>query len=308
MKKKILPTFVIILVFLALVVTAIIRSGRSIHKFPSELYFLNEAGTSLMLENREIKYRSEDELPRLVIEELIKGPDYSERRRTLEHNTEILDIDMTDKRNIVVNFSENYKSGDAVKDMMTAYSVVKSLCGIYYVNSVKVTAGGQDIINPDGNPIGYLTSGDINLVTDTNTTETREIKLYFTRKGYDKLVSEMREIKVTDQQPIEQYIINELIKGPAVKENEKTLSHNTVLTSVDIEDGICFVNFKQNFLDKNSGNQQKEILAVYSIVDSLTELPSVQRVQFLIGGKKVDTLGTININSMFGRNEDMIGE
>ena len=308
MRKKIFPAIIVALALLTVVITALVRSGRSIHKFTAELYFFNEAGTSLMAESREIKYRTESDLPREVIEALIKGPDYSDKRRIFENNTDILDIDMTDRNNIVVNFSEKYRSDDATKDMMTAYAVVKSLCGIYYVNSVKVTACGRNIINPDGKPIGYLTSADINLVTDTNTTEAREVKLYFAKKDYDKLVGEMRTIMVTDQQPIEQYIINELIKGPDNKDNERTLSPDTVLISVDIEDGICFVNFKPNFLDKNSGSQKKEILAVYSIIDSLTELDSVQRVQFLFGGKKVDMLGTININSMFGRNEDMIEE
>ncbi|MCC8169917.1 MAG: GerMN domain-containing protein, partial [Oscillospiraceae bacterium] len=102
------------------------------------------------------------------------------------------------------------------------------------------------------------------------------------------------------------YIINELISGPAAKEFEPTLSKDTVLLSVDTEDGICFVNFKSSFLDKNSGNQEKEILAIYSIVDSLTELENITRVQFLMDGKKVDMFGTINISSMFGRNSDMI--
>lgn len=307
-KKGIIPVIAIIVAVLIAAAAVIISGGRNTHKFTSELYFFNEAGTSILAETRELRYRSENDLPRLVIEELLKGPENPGRSRTIENGTEILNIDMSDRSNIVVDFSEEYLTGNTTKDILTTYSVVKSLCSINYVNSIKVTVSGADIISPDGAAIDYLTAADINLITDTNTTETREIKLYFTRKDYNLLIPEMRTIKVTDQQPIEQYIINELIKGPAEKGNEPTLSSDTVLIGVETEDDICFVNLKSSFIDKNSGNQEKEILAVYSIVDSLTELETISRVQFLVDGKKVDMFGTININSMFGRNADMIGE
>ena len=97
---------------------------------------------------------------------------------------------------------------------------------------------------------------DINLSTDTYNSETREIALYFPNKDGNKLVMETRTIKVTDQQPLAQYIINELIKGPENKELSVPLSKDTVLLSVETSDNICFVNFKANFTDKNSGTAE----------------------------------------------------
>ena len=47
--------------------------------------------------------------------------------------------------------------------------------------------------------------------------------------------------------------------------------------------------------------------SIYSIVDSLTELETIERVQFLMDGKKVSDFGNINIGSMFGRDESIIG-
>lgn len=306
-KKRVVTVLFIILV--AAIVAAVMYVGdrRNIHKFTGTLYFFNEAGTSIADESREIRYRTDTDLPRIIVEEIIKGPGNPRLQRTLEKQVELLGIDMRDASNIVVNFSQEYISGDVTKDILKTYSVVKSLCEIYFVNSVKVIVEGHDIVTPDGEAIGYLTAADINLATDTNTTETRELKLYFTRKDYNLLSPEMRTIKVTDQQPLEQYIINELIKGPEDKEHIATLSRDTVLLSVDIVEDICFVNFKSSFMDKNSGTHEKEALAIYSIVDSLTELDSISRVQFLIDGKKEDMFGSINIGSMFGRNISVIG-
>lgn len=307
-RKKLIPLLAVLVLAAVIAVAAIINSRRNMHSFTGTLYFFNDTQTSISDENREIRYKSDLELPHEVIEALLKGPRQSKLRRTIDRNVELLSVDMRDPANIVVDFSEEYISGDAAKDILKTYSIVKSLCEIYYVNSVKVVVGGEDIITSEGVPIGYLTAADINLATDTNTSETREIKLYFKEKDSNLLSPEMRTIKVTDQQPLEQYIINELIKGPDNKEHAATLSKDTVLLSVDVAEDICFVNFKSSFIDKNAGSQDKEILTVYSIVDSLTELESISRVQFLIDGKKTGMFGTLNISSMFGRNSDMIGE
>lgn len=307
-KKKVIPILLVVIIAAAIAATAFVNGRRNMRSYTGTLYFFNEAGTSISDESREVKYRNDSDLPRAVISKLLKGPRTPKLKRTLSRDVELLGVDMRDMSNIVVNFSSEYISGDATKDILKTYSVVKSLCEIYYVNSVKVVVEGNDIVTPDGAAIGYLTAADINLATDTNTSETREIKLYFTKKDYNMLSSEMRTIKVTDQQPLEQYIINELIKGPYDKERIPTLSKDTVLLSVDVADDICFVNFKSNFIDKNSGVREKEILSIYSIVDSLTELDTISRVQFLIGGKKVEMFGNINISTMFGRNADLIGE
>ncbi|MCC8169258.1 MAG: GerMN domain-containing protein, partial [Oscillospiraceae bacterium] len=205
-KARIVTVASVIALAVIAVIVIFVSRGRNMHEFTCDLYFLNETGTSLSAESREIKYRNEIDLPKAVIEKLLKGPDNPRLIRTIGKDVDLLGIDMSDPNNVSVNFSGGYITGDTAKDILTTYSVVKSLCEIYYVDSVKVLVEGADIINPDGEPIGYLTASDINLSTDTNTTETREIMLYFTRKDYQLLVPEMRTVKVTDQQPIEQYI------------------------------------------------------------------------------------------------------
>lgn len=130
--------------------------------------------------------------------------------------------------------------------------------------------------------------------------------LYFASKDKKKLVKEQRTIRITDKQPVERYIINELIKGPENKDYGAVLTSDTTLVSAETTDGTCFVNFKSNLVDKNSGGADKENLAVYAIVNSLTELEGVQNVQFLIDGKKTDNFGSISIRDFIYRNEEMI--
>lgn len=308
MKKKKTLIFVILIAVIAAAaaVFGIIKSDYNSKKYTGELYFFNESATAIVTESREIKYKDEQELAETVINELKKGPDNGKHLRIIEKQAQLISLDGVETGNALVNFSDEFITGDNTKDILAVYAVVKSLCGIKTINSVKVVIEGKDIYTSDGSIIGYLTAQDINLPSDTYNSETREVTLYFPRKDAQTLVKETRSIKVTDQQPIAQYIINELIKGPINENLTASLSSDTVLLSVETSDNICFVNFKANFIDKNSGSAEKEKMAIYSIVDSLTELESIQRVQFLMDGKKVDIFGNINIGSMFGRDESII--
>ncbi len=303
--KKILIPFVLIAVII--IVVAIVSIGKDNgNKYTGDLYFFNDSATTIVAESREIRYSDDQDLAETVIDELRKGPDNSKHLRIMEKKTHLISLSDIETGNVVVNFSREFVTGDSAKDIFAVYSVVKSLCAIGNIDSVKVVIEGKEIATNDGSIIGYLTDQDINLPTDTYNGETREITLYFPKKESQKLVKETRSIKVTDQQPIAQYIINELIKGPVNESLSDALSDDTVLLSVETSDNICFVNFKASFIDKNSGTAEKEKLAVYSIVDSLTELENIDRVQLLMDGKRVDNFGNINIGSMFGRDESII--
>ena len=134
----------------------------------------------------------------------------------------------------------------------------------------------------------------------------RDVTLYFANKEKDGLVGEVRTIKITDQLPIEQYIINELIKGPNNKELEAVLSKDTVLFSVDVLDDVCYLNFKSNFISENSGKREHEELVIYSIVNSLTELYNISHVQFYIDGRRVENFGELNIKDYISRDTSII--
>lgn len=308
-KKSKIPIGVIVIaaVILTAVIAIVIRGDYESEKYTGELYFFNETATSIVSESREIKYNDGKTLGEEVVAELMRGPDNSKYLRIIEKKTKLISVSDMDTGNVLVNFSSEFLTGDNAKDVLAVYAVVKSLCAIDNINSVKVVVEGKDIYTADGGIIGYLSDRDINLPTDTYSSETRAVTLYFPQKDSQRLVKEIRTIRVTDQQPIARYIINELIKGPGHENMTEALSKDTVLLSVETSDNICFVNFKANFLDKNSGSAEEEKLAIYAIVDSLTELEQIQRVQFLMDGKKVDNFGNINIGSMFGRDESIIG-
>lgn len=291
------------IVLIAVITTVLISREMGMIRTTCELYFMNEAQTSIESELREIKHSDPKRLPENVVIQLMKGPDNPKHKRLISRDTKLLHL-VNESGSISVDMSREFLSDNSAKNMQAVYSVVKSLCSIEGVTRVRVTVQGESIKSTSGTEVGYLTAEDINLSTDTNTSETNQIQLYFTKKDSDKLYKTTRTVKVADQQPLEYYIVSGLIKGPQDNQYASVIDRNTELISVDTEDDICFVNLGSDFVEKNG--KSKAQLAVYAIVNSLTELEHINRVQFLVEGKRVHKFGSMDIYDIFSRNDELI--
>lgn len=306
MKKKIAIAAAAVFAVLAVVMIAIINWDASFNKINVDLYFTNGPGTEIVSEPRRIRYRDDKELVDNVVEKLRKGPSSSKNGRIMPKDTKLQSFGFVDNGGLIIDFSSSFLSGDAQKNVLRTYAVIKTLCSTGIVTRVKVTVNGECITDRDGKPLDFVAASDINLGNEEYYSEMRKINLYFARGS--KLVKEERTIKITDLQPIEQYIINELIKGPKDKSLSPVLSKDTVLMSVDVQDNICYLNFRGSFLKENRGDHTQEKLAVCSIVNSLTELQTISRVQFYMDGKRVEKFGSISIKSYISRDTSIIGE
>lgn len=125
-------------------------------------------------------------------------------------------------------------------------------------------------------------------------TRSRTAKLYFVRiseTGKPELVAAER--KITYQNAPLTETLKALLKGPIPPENERGIStlipSGTEIKSVSIRDGIALINLNESFQFNPFGAEGYRT-QVLQIVYTVTEFPSVQGVQFLIEGRKVDYL------------------
>lgn len=295
-------------VIAAIAAVLFINLDFNAQKISADLYFMNERGTGIIAETHEIKYRSNYDFVEKIMERLRKGPSVSKHGRIMPRDTLVLNIEFStdEPGSVAVDLSQDYLTDNPSRNVLNTYAVVKSLCSVSWISKVRVTVNGNDITDADGNALGFVTASDINLETEEYSSEMRDVVLYFGDHSEKMLVREERTIKITDQQPIEQYIINELIKGPENKNLKSVLSPDTVLMSVDVEDNICYLNFKSSFISENSGDADHERLVIYSIVNSLTELKTISRVQFYMDGKRIESFGSFNIKNYISRDISII--
>ena len=102
-------------------------------------------------------------------------------------------------------------------------------------------------------------------------------------------------------------VIAELIRGPQDNEHVKTVPPNAKLRDLWIEDGIAYVDFSREFQSEHWGGSAGDTFTLFSIVNSLTELPNIEAVHFLIEGETEDAiLGHMDTTRPMGRRDDLI--
>lgn len=113
------------------------------------------------------------------------------------------------------------------------------------------------------------------------------IDLYFARQDGKGLEVEKREI--SKEEGIARRTIEELLKGPQNPNLKPVLPSGTKLRDINVKsDGLCIVDFNREIT--GIGKERDEVLAVYSVVNTLSQFPTVQRVSFMIEGEPVATL------------------
>ncbi len=263
-----------------------------------DLYFFAKGGYALETKKAEFVAQNNIEFYEKIADALIRGPQDQKLSPIMDKGVSLNYVYNRDG-SLTIDFSEEYRE----EDLMTTYAIIKTFSGLSEVKQVRVTSEGEDIKGSGGNPVGYVRGDEINIVSDNDSAT--GIRLYFANSKKDALVMEYRTVNITDTQPVEQYIVTELIKGPKIKDNTRLIAADTEVLSVETTDGTCYVNFKQDFIDKNAAAKDEARLIIYSMVNSLTERDNVKNVQFLVEGKKTEKFGDMNISELFVRNEMM---
>lgn len=295
--RKVFTLLVIILLIVIVAGVMFSLYGGSVETFSADLYFINEAKTSIYSEKRDIGYEHKRDLPELVMAELAKGSSTN----GIDVIAEKASWYITKKASrIMVDFSREFLTNDSKHDILATYAVVKSLCSVDGIGAVKVTIEGEELTGPDNTPIGYLSKNDIDIEEEDDLSLEKNLKLYF-YSDIGTLCEEWRTVKITDTAPIAEYLIAELIKGPQKEGLSRAVSPETKLISVEVTEGVAYVNMTASFAEKNKGDSKKEWAAVYSVVNTLLDLPEINGVQFLIEGKKEKAMETIDLTTLFSR-------
>ncbi|HKM17036.1 MAG: GerMN domain-containing protein [Firmicutes bacterium] len=99
-----------------------------------------------------------------------------------------------------------------------------------------------------------------------------------------------------------------LVTGPRLKGLKPVFPPGTRVISYQIEGNLILVNFNKALMENHPGGSASELVTVYGLVNTLTEDPSLDYVQILIEGRRVDTIaGHVDVSLPLRRDESSIG-
>ena len=232
--------------------------------------------------------------------------DYEEGIRSVVGNGITLLRYELEQKNLSLYFSEEYKEQDNISELLLRAAAVKTFTQLEGIDTVTLFVGENPLTNSSSQPLGAQKSSDYTDIIGKGMTDTRTavLTLYFADETGTSLVRTTQEAAYESAYSIEKDIMNKLIAGPAAGDCAATLPENLQLISIGIKDRVCYVNFDSAFisdaltLDAN--------LIIYSIVNSLTELSGIQKVQFMINGEADWSFRGISLKRPFERNLDLV--
>lgn len=142
-----------------------------------------------------------------------------------------------------------------------------------------------------------------------------EVVLYFAGPTNldDSLLPELRTIGQQEGAGASErasLVIQELLKGPGEDSVlERTLPPHLALRGVSVRDSVAYVDFELPEASRTTLGGRAEAMALYSVVNSLTELAAISAVKVSLNGRYDLTLaGHVMLDECFGRDESMIAE
>lgn len=185
---------------------------------------------------------------------------------------------------LTLDFNDAYSKMDSITEILCRLAIVRTMTQISGIESVRFTVHGESLTDSKGNLVGTMTLDSFveNPGEQINSFQHASIDLYFANAAGDGLVKETQEVYYNSNISMEKLVMEHLILGPKSKGARKTIPNETKLINIAVVDGSCYVNLDESF--RNQNYEIQEPIVIYSIVDSLASLESVQRVQISVNG------------------------
>lgn len=207
---------------------------------------------------------------------------------------------------LTVFLSSDYEELETVREILTRAALVNTLCQIDGVDSVSFLCGDHPLTNEDGSVVTAMNSDMFifNSGKEIMNYEKVRLHLYFANEDGDQLVDTYRNVVYNSNISMERLVVEQVLKGPNSDVVFPTLNPASKVLSVTTRDGVCYVNLDQAFLTEPYGVTSQ--VAIYSLVNSLTELSSVSAVQITIEGKTGKSFMDSSLSSAFERNLSVV--
>lgn len=271
-----------------------------------KVYFLNTDETKISSQEMTIPAgESIDEITSIVTI-LQQDTNDAKIKSPIAGNMVLLSCNL-DEGKIYLNFDEGYRALSKTTEVLTRAALVRTFCQVEGATSVVIQVEGENLTDSAGNLIGEMTADAFidNEGKEINTYEEATLKLYFTNETGDGLVAVERVIGYNSNISLEKLVMEQLIGGPNLDGVYPTVNSSTKVISVTVADRVCYVNLDENFLTQVN-NVTAEV-SVFSIVNSLIELPDVRRVQISVNGEtEILVREMISLDTIFERNSGLI--
>lgn len=220
-----------------------------------------------------------------------------------------LDTTYDDVQNTAkISFNVLYDSVTAEDLLFFKTCVAWTMLQLEGVDSISISL--TDLANQDSETATTVESFDrdsftMNFGDKSGYKQTGTIVLYYANESGDALKEYQQTVEISNTTSLARLVVESLVAGPEEDGYTATLSDEVKINNISVNNNICYVDLSDEFYD--TSNPLKNDVIVYSVVNSLAELPNVSKVQFLKNGEKLQFFReTMPFDGIFERNLDLV--
>ena len=272
-----------------------------------QVFYINSDGSGLTGKTYQLKDAKQD--PVSVIKELIirlQTPQEESLKSPIDEGIQVVDYQIKENQ-LSVYFSAGYNNKSGLDEILSRAAIVKTLCQIQEIEYVEFYVEDQPLML-SGNAVGLMSQDELN---PQDQKQSKETVLYFANKQGNRLKKITTDITYNAVEPIARLLVEQLIAGVSSIQNidetklQSAVPSKTTLNNLTIRDNICYLDLSRDF-EQQDPNVSSEVI-VYSIVDTLCELPEVTKVQFSVDGEQKEKYGDLEgFNKPLERNLDLL--
>ena len=273
-----------------------------------QIYYLNADKTKLNPMEYHPKHKDAEEMVKEFLRELSSVPEDVEYQKPIPNDVEITKYRIEGDQ-LSIWLDSDYYNMDAATEVFCRAAVVRTMTQIPDISCVSFFVGDSPLVDSKNNVVGLMTAESFveNPGEQINNIQEANLTLYFASATGDGLVRETQHVYYSGNTSIEKLIMERLLDGPKSSNARSAIPDTTQLVSVSVMNGACLVNLDDGFLTQNF--EIKEDVIIYSIVDSLTELDTINTVQIAVNGKTHITYrDKMSLGEYYKKNLDLVIE
>lgn len=268
-----------------------------------KIYYVNHDETGVVFNEYVTETTDRNELLDELLQQMKTEPERLEYKAPLSGNFELLDFSFSEDQ-LILNFDESYRMQPVITEILVRAALVRTLTQIDGIAYVSFQVNSEPLMDASGTLVGVMNADQFidNAGDEINTYEKVKLILYLADEEGDSLKPVTRTVVYNSNISMERLVVEQLITGPS--ENEAafpTINPATKVISVNVQDGICYVNLNSSFLTQIYNVTSN--VTIYSITNSLVELSNVNKVQISINGNtNVSYKENVSLSTVFERN------
>ena len=237
-----------------------------------------------------------------MLELYLLGPQDPSLVSPFPRNTHVVDASIGNQT-LYLTLSEEFAQLSGVDLTIACGCITRTAAALFPIDQVHFQVEGA---SQSGSSF-TMSPDHLQLIDDSLERLMTAVTVYYSDAQRRYLVGKQVSINLAEESNVVEYLIDQLCHPPKDSDLLSPLPEGSRVLSVSTENKVCKVNFSSEFDHKVWRDAQAQRLSLLSVVNTLTQLPQIEYVEFYSEGNLITQYRLLTVSGPLARDERAIG-